>query len=42
METLSSQNHVAAACATLPLVVLVLAFMVAYLPLFSAVFGTAE
>ena len=42
VETLSSQNHVAAACATLPLAVLVLAFVVAYLPTLSAIFGTVE
>lgn len=42
VESLSNQNHVATACSLLPLAVLVLAFIVAWLPSLAALFGTAE
>ncbi len=42
VESLWSQNQVATACAALPIVVLLLAFIVAYLPTLSSLFGTAE
>lgn len=42
MDVLSFQTRTATACSMVPLVILVLAIMVAYLPYLSSVFGTVD
>lgn len=42
MDSLNFQSQTASACALIPLAVLCVAFVIAYLPLFSSLFGTAE
>ena len=42
MDVLSFQTRTATACSMVPLVILVLAIMVAYLPYLSSLFGTVD